>query len=402
MAWVAVAYAFTVLLFVLANKLTTSANAIFLQDTAPLWVLLLSPVLLRERPTRGELLSAPLFLVGLLLFFLDQLSPGQAVGERHRRGLGRGLRALHPRAARSSGRRNVAAIVWGNALAALMSFPMALRGPAPTARDLGIVLFLGLFQLGASLRAVRPRRAPHARPSRPRSWRWSSRCSTRCGPSSSPASAPARGPSAGGPSSSPRRCGEPWRRGSRHAGAAAPALSGEPGARTPSGARTGRRRRAPGRRGTGPRRCSTQSSGPRVDAEHPPEVDGEVDQVHAAAGRCPLEGRRLDEDVRVEEVPPASAGPAGRRRTRRRTRSRRRSSVPVRGREAHPHRPAHGEPAQQRGLAGEDEAGLERARAVAERGRRWAPRARRAAGRAPRASSPRRAGCRRCARSTGP
>src|SRR5262249_22754215 len=59
--WVSVAYAFTVLLFVLANKATTSANAIFLQDTAPLWVLLLSPMLLHERPTRGELLSAPLF-----------------------------------------------------------------------------------------------------------------------------------------------------------------------------------------------------------------------------------------------------------------------------------------------------------------------------------------------------
>jgi len=78
--WVSVAYAFTVLLFVLANKATTSANAIFLQDTAPVWVLLLSPWLLHERPSRSELLSVPLFLVGLTLFFLDQLSPGQTVG----------------------------------------------------------------------------------------------------------------------------------------------------------------------------------------------------------------------------------------------------------------------------------------------------------------------------------
>ena len=46
---VGVAYAFTTVLFVLANKLTTSANAIFLQDTAPLWVLLLSPWALGER-----------------------------------------------------------------------------------------------------------------------------------------------------------------------------------------------------------------------------------------------------------------------------------------------------------------------------------------------------------------
>lgn len=148
-AGVAVAYAFTVLLFVLANKATTSANAIFLQDTAPLWVLLLSGVLLHERPTRGELLSAPLFLAGLLLFFLDQLSPGQAAGNVIAVGSGVAF-ALCILGLRKLGARNVGAIVWGNALAALLSLPMALRGPAPTARDLGLVLFLGVFQLGAS------------------------------------------------------------------------------------------------------------------------------------------------------------------------------------------------------------------------------------------------------------
>src|SRR4051812_7159058 len=53
---VACSYAVTVVLFVVATKLTTAANAIFIQDTAPLWVLVLSPWLLDERPTRGELL----------------------------------------------------------------------------------------------------------------------------------------------------------------------------------------------------------------------------------------------------------------------------------------------------------------------------------------------------------
>jgi drug/metabolite transporter (DMT)-like permease len=149
MAWVSVAYAFTVLLFVLANKATTSANAIFLQDTAPLWVLLLSPILLHERPSRGELLSAPLFLIGLLLFFLDRLSPGQAVGNVIAVASGVAF-ALCIMGLRKLGARNTGAIVWGNALAALMSLPMALRGPAPTTGDLGIVLFLGLFQLGLS------------------------------------------------------------------------------------------------------------------------------------------------------------------------------------------------------------------------------------------------------------
>ncbi|HZH03127.1 MAG TPA: EamA family transporter, partial [Myxococcaceae bacterium] len=48
---VAVAYAATVLLFVLATKLTTAANAIFLQYTAPLYVLLMGTWLLGERPS---------------------------------------------------------------------------------------------------------------------------------------------------------------------------------------------------------------------------------------------------------------------------------------------------------------------------------------------------------------
>jgi drug/metabolite transporter (DMT)-like permease len=146
---VAVAYAFTVLLFVLANKATTSANAIFIQDTAPLWVLLLSPWLLHEKPSRGELLSAPFFLLGLLLFFLDQLSPGQAVGNviAVASGVAFALCILGLRKLRTG---NIGAVVWGNLLAAVLSLPMALRGPVPTPRDLGLVLFLGVFQLGIS------------------------------------------------------------------------------------------------------------------------------------------------------------------------------------------------------------------------------------------------------------
>ena len=49
---VSITYSATLVLFVLANKLTTSASTIFLQSTAPLYLLLLSPLLLREKITR--------------------------------------------------------------------------------------------------------------------------------------------------------------------------------------------------------------------------------------------------------------------------------------------------------------------------------------------------------------
>ncbi|MGQ0508875.1 MAG: DMT family transporter [Myxococcaceae bacterium] len=143
---VSVAYAGTVVLFVLANKLTTAANAIFIQDTAPLWVMLLSPLLLKERSTRGELLSVPLFFGGLILFFLDELAPGQATGNALALASGvafasciLGLRWLGEESAR--------ALAWGNTLAALISAPFIASGPSLTPNDVGIVVFLGVFQL---------------------------------------------------------------------------------------------------------------------------------------------------------------------------------------------------------------------------------------------------------------
>jgi drug/metabolite transporter (DMT)-like permease len=146
---VASAYAATVVLFVVANKLTTSANAIFLQDTAPLYVLALSPVLLKERATRGELAAVPVFIAGLALFFVDRLEPGQLLGNVLAlvSGLSFALCILGLRAVPSEGQ---AILVWGNLLAGVGALAPALDGPTPTATDLWIVLFLGTFQLGLS------------------------------------------------------------------------------------------------------------------------------------------------------------------------------------------------------------------------------------------------------------
>ena len=142
-----VAYAATVVLFILANKLTTSANAIFLQDTAPLYVLLLSPLLLRERPSRGELTAAPVFLLGLSLFFLDQLAPGQLWGNVVALGSGVAF-ALCILGLRAVGEEGSTVLVWGNIIAGISVLLPALGGPRPTPLDLGLLVFLGVFQLG--------------------------------------------------------------------------------------------------------------------------------------------------------------------------------------------------------------------------------------------------------------
>jgi drug/metabolite transporter (DMT)-like permease len=144
---VSIAYAFTVVLFVLATKLTTAANAIFIQDTAPLWVLLLSPWLLGERPTRGELLAIPVYGAGLGLFFLDELTAGQVAGNAVAlaSGVAFAVSIVGLRLLRHDG---PAALFHGNAIAALAALPLWGRGPAATPADLAILAYLGIFQLG--------------------------------------------------------------------------------------------------------------------------------------------------------------------------------------------------------------------------------------------------------------
>jgi drug/metabolite transporter (DMT)-like permease len=144
---VAAVYSVTVVLFVVATKLTTAANAIFIQDTAPLWVLLVSPWLLREHPTRGELLAIPIYGAGLGLFFLDELAPGQLAGNLTAlvSGVAFALAIVGLRLLRHDG---PAALAWGNVVAAAVALPLWPRGPAATGPDLAIVVYLGIFQLG--------------------------------------------------------------------------------------------------------------------------------------------------------------------------------------------------------------------------------------------------------------
>ena len=66
-ALVGLSYAATLTLYVLANKNTTAANAIFLQSTAPLYILLLAPLLLGERNRPRDFVVMAGMAVGLVL-----------------------------------------------------------------------------------------------------------------------------------------------------------------------------------------------------------------------------------------------------------------------------------------------------------------------------------------------
>jgi drug/metabolite transporter, DME family len=153
---VGAAYAGTLVLFVLANRLTTSANTIFLQSTAPLYVLVLSPWLLRERVSPADIGFMSLVGLGLALFFIGSEAPRATAPEPLRGNLlaaASGLTwALTVCGLRWMGREAehgaIGAVVVGNGLAFLATLPRALPIASHPAADWAVIAYLGIFQIG--------------------------------------------------------------------------------------------------------------------------------------------------------------------------------------------------------------------------------------------------------------
>jgi drug/metabolite transporter, DME family len=154
----ALAYAATLMLFVFATKLTTAAAAIFLQSTAPIWVLLLSGPMLGERIARRDLPFVGLATLGLVMVFLGSRD---AVTSAPQPVLGNGLAlgagfsfALMILAMRRLARdhsqpdRSLTAMVLGNSLAFAVCLPFALPFRGITPADGVAVTYLGVVQIG--------------------------------------------------------------------------------------------------------------------------------------------------------------------------------------------------------------------------------------------------------------
>lgn len=154
---VATSYAATMLCFVLANKLTTAASAIFLQATAPLYVLILGPWLLREPIRREDVIGGVMVAAGMGLFFLDlpastTLAPDPLRGNLIAAvaGLCWALTMIGLRALETRGTAGMPAVVGGNLICAVAAMPMALRLGVPqiASHDLAALVWLGIFQIG--------------------------------------------------------------------------------------------------------------------------------------------------------------------------------------------------------------------------------------------------------------
>ena len=148
-------------LFTIANKLTTAANAIVLQYTAPIFILILSAVLFKEKLKRKEVCVVLITMIGMVLFFLDSLSPGNVLGNIFGilAGVFLGLMFVMVGRGGDDDSTRMSGILTAHMITMIIGIPVGViltvnmaAGQAAGSSSLGMeilyVVILGVFQLG--------------------------------------------------------------------------------------------------------------------------------------------------------------------------------------------------------------------------------------------------------------
>lgn len=156
---IGVGYAATLTLFVAATKLTTAASAIFLQSTAPLYLLVIGPMVLGEKLRRTDLRYGGVMAVGLAICFFGQppasgTAPAPALGNvlavLSSVGWAVTLSSLRFVARGASPDTGLSAVIVGNVLAALLVAPWTLPYPQAPMADWLTLVYLGVVQIGVA------------------------------------------------------------------------------------------------------------------------------------------------------------------------------------------------------------------------------------------------------------
>jgi drug/metabolite transporter, DME family len=148
-----VVYAFVLLLFVLATKQTTAANAIFLQYTAPAYLLILEPLIYKERFRGRDLITVVACLGGMTLFFVGQLRPQDVTGNilALASGLCFAFYFLLLRHAKAREVNRASSVIYGSLLLVICLAPVGVPAlPKIDFRDAVSVVYLGVVQIGVS------------------------------------------------------------------------------------------------------------------------------------------------------------------------------------------------------------------------------------------------------------
>ena len=137
--------------FAVANKLTTAANAIVLQFTSPVFIVIFSALILKKRIRRSDALVVSFTLIGIALFFFDQLRPGYILGNFVAIAAGMFMAGMFMAVGELEGEQRFSGIVIGQTLTFLVGLPFVIATrPEFTAVTTLSILILGVFQLGIS------------------------------------------------------------------------------------------------------------------------------------------------------------------------------------------------------------------------------------------------------------
>jgi drug/metabolite transporter (DMT)-like permease len=149
----ALCYALLLVLFVLATKLTTSANAIFLQYTAPIYVLFIEPMLSRSKMRRGDLATVAISTAAMALFFIGKFEIRSLWGNvaALASGVAFATYALVLKHERATESRRWQIVIVGHIIIALSMAFVGLMGFTNFSLSTGDfirLLYLGIFQIG--------------------------------------------------------------------------------------------------------------------------------------------------------------------------------------------------------------------------------------------------------------
>ena len=149
----ALCYAATLFMFVTANRLTTAANVIMLQYTAPVYVAFMSAFILKEKVRKQDVITVTIVMSGMLLFFVGDMDPRGIWGNLLALASGVTLAgmAVSLRMMKNNTEiRPADPIIWGNIICVLLGLPFVIYYDLPGPVSwLGLAL-LGFFQLGLS------------------------------------------------------------------------------------------------------------------------------------------------------------------------------------------------------------------------------------------------------------
>lgn len=137
--------------FTVSNKLTTAANAIVLQFTSPVFIVVFSALIFKQRIRKRDVGVVVLTLLGIALFFFDQLKPGYIAGNFVAIAAGLFMALMFIFVGDLEQEARYSAIIIGQGLTFLIGLPFILRyGLTFTPTITASILILGIFQLGIS------------------------------------------------------------------------------------------------------------------------------------------------------------------------------------------------------------------------------------------------------------